>query len=72
MSFLRSDKKVKYTGAVNDNGYLSCEKCGCNQIKMTNHFDGRDFYGNGGHCVECGNTIRIIYKRNGGLWEGAE
>lgn len=72
MSFLSSDKRVKYSGAYNDDGYLACEKCGSRKIQMTNHFDGRDFYGMGGHCTECGHTIRQSYKRHGGQWEEEE
>lgn len=72
MSFLRNDKRVKYTGAVNDNGYLACEECGSKKIQITHHFDGRDCYGDGGHCTECGHPIQIMYKRNGGLWDDSE
>ena len=72
MAFLSKDKKIKYKGAVNDNGYLACEECVSNKIKITNHFDGRGFFGEGGHCVDCGHIVQIMHKRTGGLWDDSE
>lgn len=62
------NKRTITGGSLEDDGSLTCDKCGCRDLELFAHADGADCYIYTYRCVRCGSHINVETQLEGSRW----